>query len=57
MFSVPFISPVVPDAPQVDSVKVEGINVHRLFDGCTVFFGSKVPMNTGKEDYRSLPSA
>ncbi|KAJ7933938.1 kinase-like domain-containing protein [Mycena leptocephala] len=36
----------------VDGVKVEGINVHRLFDGCTIFFGSKVPMNTGKEDYR-----
>ncbi|KAJ6594549.1 kinase-like domain-containing protein [Mycena capillaripes] len=36
----------------VDGVKVEGINVHRLFDGCTVFFGSKVPVVTEQEDYR-----
>ncbi|KAJ7162200.1 kinase-like domain-containing protein [Mycena filopes] len=36
----------------VDGVKVEGINVHRLFDGCTVFFGCKVPVVTEEPDYR-----
>ncbi|KAJ6507357.1 kinase-like domain-containing protein [Mycena vitilis] len=36
----------------VDGEKVAGINTHRLFDGCTVFFGSKVPVVTEQEDYR-----
>ncbi|KAJ7762472.1 kinase-like domain-containing protein [Mycena metata] len=36
----------------VDGVKVEGINVHRLFDGCTIFFGCPVPVVTEEADYR-----
>ncbi|KAJ7028576.1 kinase-like domain-containing protein [Mycena alexandri] len=36
----------------VDGIKVEGINVHRLFDGCTIFFGCRVPVVTEEADYR-----
>ncbi|KAK7001296.1 kinase-like domain-containing protein [Favolaschia claudopus] len=36
----------------VDGAKVEGINVHRLFDGCTVFFGCRVRVQGEEDDYR-----
>ncbi|KAK7031525.1 CAMK/RAD53 protein kinase [Favolaschia claudopus] len=36
----------------VDGAKVEGINVRRLFDGCSVFFGCLVPVVGEEEDYR-----
>ncbi|KAF7357897.1 CAMK/RAD53 protein kinase [Mycena venus] len=34
----------------VDGIKIQGINVQRLFDGCTVFFGCKVPVVREEED-------
>ncbi|KAJ7252078.1 kinase-like domain-containing protein [Mycena haematopus] len=36
----------------VDGEKVEGINVHQLFDGCTVFFGTKVDVPQECDDFR-----
>ncbi|KAJ7141138.1 kinase-like domain-containing protein [Mycena epipterygia] len=38
----------------VDGVKVEGINVTQLFEGCTVFFGSKVPVVSEQTDFRYI---